>query len=375
MTSPYTHALVIGKFYPPHQGHHLLVETAAAVCGQVSVVVMASIRESIALPRRVAWMTQAHSERTNVRVIGIMDDVPIDYADPQIWSQHVDLMRQALRSIDAPPVTHVFTSEAYGEEMGRRFGARSVCLDQSRALVPVSATRVRRDIPGNWHYLSSAVRSGLAARIVVVGAESTGTTTLSWDLAQRWRRLDGAHADTKWVAEFGRDYTVTKLARETASAQMHGVRPPTMSDLRWESDEFDLIARRQQRNEDEAAAIGGPVLFCDTDAVATAVWHQRYTGAWRDDIADLRRDCPATVYLVTHHEGVPFEQDGFRDGEHCRAWMTGRFLEVLQERRLPYLVLTGSRQERTDRAIEYVERALLSHWRFNPPLGEMEGGA
>ena len=31
------------------------------------------------------------------------------------------------------------------------------------------------------------------------------------------------------------------------------------------------------------------------------------------------------LYLLTDHEGVPFEDDGLRDGEHLRAWMTGRF--------------------------------------------------
>lgn len=44
-----THGLVIGKFYPPHAGHHLLVRTAARTCRQVTVVVMAAFTESIPL--------------------------------------------------------------------------------------------------------------------------------------------------------------------------------------------------------------------------------------------------------------------------------------------------------------------------------------
>ena len=50
------HGLVIGKFYPPHAGHHLLVRTAAALCERVSVVVMAAQVVSIPLPARVAWI-------------------------------------------------------------------------------------------------------------------------------------------------------------------------------------------------------------------------------------------------------------------------------------------------------------------------------
>ena len=32
------HGLVIGKFYPPHEGHHLLISTAAAICERVGML-------------------------------------------------------------------------------------------------------------------------------------------------------------------------------------------------------------------------------------------------------------------------------------------------------------------------------------------------
>ena len=41
------HGLVIGKFYPPHAGHHHLIETAARHCRRLSVVVMAAGQETI----------------------------------------------------------------------------------------------------------------------------------------------------------------------------------------------------------------------------------------------------------------------------------------------------------------------------------------
>ena len=50
------HGLVIGKFYPPHAGHHHLIRAAAARCARLTVVVMAATVESIPLARRVAWL-------------------------------------------------------------------------------------------------------------------------------------------------------------------------------------------------------------------------------------------------------------------------------------------------------------------------------
>jgi len=56
---------------------------------------------------------------------------------------------------------------------------------------PVSGTRVRADVPGKRGFLEPAVRAALALKIVVVGTESTGTTTLSRALVDhlraRWR--------------------------------------------------------------------------------------------------------------------------------------------------------------------------------------------
>jgi len=60
------------------------------------------------------------------------------------------------------------------------------CLDQTRKLYPTSGTAVRQDLVPQWDMLSPAVRAGLAMRVVVVGAESAGTTTLSRELVPHY---------------------------------------------------------------------------------------------------------------------------------------------------------------------------------------------
>ncbi len=181
------HALVSGKFYPPHLGHIYLASMAARFCDHVTVAVLGASVESISIAERVAWLREALAAFPLVRVTGIVDDLRVDYADPDIWEGHVEIMRQAIRQADAnsnfPPLDAVFSSERYGYELGHRLGVRPVVLDPSRTNCPVSGTRVRADIPGSWDLLPEAVRAGLCLRIVVLGAESTGTTTLAKDLA------------------------------------------------------------------------------------------------------------------------------------------------------------------------------------------------
>jgi HTH-type transcriptional repressor of NAD biosynthesis genes len=361
------HGLVIGKFYPPHAGHHLLIAAAAASCTKVSVVVMAASHESLALAQRVAWLREAHMATPQVTVTGIVDDIRMDLHDAAVWRAHVDLMREALAGIAAPPVTAVFSSEAYGVELARHFGARAVTIDLARTLVAVSATQVRADVCAHWDFLSPPVKAGLARKVVVIGAESTGTTTLSRDLADALRARGGPFGATRWVEEYGRRYTVHKLAAERAAAQLAGRPLPALANMEWRSDEFITIAQVQNSLAAQEARLGGPILVCDTDAFATGVWHERYLGMALPAVDTLAEADRGALYLVTDHEDVPFEQDGVRDGEHIRAWMHRRFLRQLLATGRPYVVVRGARGQRLRAALEAVDHLLAESWRFAPP--------
>ena len=360
------HGLIIGKFYPPHAGHHLLIRTAAAVSDRVTVLVCASDVETIPLDERVAWLREAHADDVGVTVVGAVDNHPIDYDDPAVWDLHVQVFAHAIAGVTTDPVTAVFTSEPYGSELARRFGAVAVTVDPARMLLPISGTAVRADPVATWDQLAEPTRRWFARRVVVIGAESTGTTTVSLAIVEALRRRGGAHGLTRWVPEHGRDFTVDKLAVDGALAAIAGTAPPTMDGLVWRTDEFVDIARRQNDLEDRAAALGGPVLVCDTDAFATGIWHERYEGSAAPEVDALGRHHP--LYLLTHHDGVPFEQDGIRDGEHIREWMTDRFIEALAATGRRTVVLTGSLEQRVAAGLNAIDELLSEGWRLADPM-------
>ncbi|MFC9324304.1 AAA family ATPase [Kitasatospora sp. NPDC057015] len=374
MSARFRHGLVIGKFYPPHAGHHFLIRTAADACELVTVVVMAADVESIPLAARVSWVAEAWAGEPHVRVAGVVDNLEVDYRSEAAWDGHVALMRAGLAGAPAPgagvpAVDAVFSSEGYGGELARRFGAAAVVLDRGRETFPVSGTKVRADPAAHWVDLEPPVRAWLARRVVVLGAESTGTTTLSRDLAAALRARGGPHALTGWVPEYGRELTVAKLAVARAVADPADP-PPTVFDLEWDDRDFELVCRRQCADEERAARAGGPVLVCDTDALATTVWQERYLGAVTAPVrASAAGLPPRALYLLTSDEGVPFDDDGLRDGEHLRPWMTGRFREVLAAGRTPWLELRGDRFERLERALAAVDTLLAEGPRLADPLG------
>jgi NadR type nicotinamide-nucleotide adenylyltransferase len=175
-------------------------------------------------------------------------------------------------------------------------------------------------------------------RVCVVGAESTGTTTLAQRLA--------AHYRTEWVPEYGREYSERLAA--TGIDLWH---------YRWQSEEFVHIARVQQQREDEMALRANRVLICDTDALATAIWHERYLGSRSMEVEALAFARHYDLYLLTGCE-IPFVQDGIRDGESLRNWMTHRFEEVLTAHGLPWLKVSGPIEQRLLTAITAVDKLL-----------------
>ncbi|MDB5070021.1 MAG: putative NadR-like transcriptional regulator [Candidatus Eremiobacteraeota bacterium] len=317
-----TRGLVFGKFYPPHAGHHHLIRTAQAGCDALTVLVLANPRETIGGELRARWLREAHPD---ARVLHVRDDGPQSWPeeDEDAWRAFVALVRAR----HPEPVDVLFTSEWYGEPTARRLGARHVAVDPQRTTFPVSGTAVRANPLAHLHHLTPAVRAHLVPRVAIVGAESTGKTTLAAALARE--------LGTVWVPEYGREF---------CEARGHTYRSP----IALRSEDFVAIAREQNAREDAAAATAPGILICDTCALATSIWHERYLGARSEDVRALVRD-PALYLLAL--DDLPFVQDGTRDGEHLRGWMTRRFRAELLARGVSFAEISGAGEARTAAAL------------------------
>ncbi|HEX7316109.1 MAG TPA: AAA family ATPase [Pyrinomonadaceae bacterium] len=316
--------LIVGKFYPPHRGHKHLIDTARAQVDELFVIVCGKEGEVPTGELRAKWLREIHPD---ARIL-YLDDTD-DARDSRVWAEN------SLRLIGRAPDV-VFTSEDYGDEFARRFGCRHVQVDRARATVPVSATRVRADPLGCWEFLEPPVRGFYAARVCVVGAESTGKTTLAQDLAR--------HFATVWVPEYGREYSERKLVAEGG--------------YDFSPEEFAHIAARQCELEEEAARRANRILVCDTDAFTTAIWHRRYMGARSPEVEEIAaHQRRPDLYLLTDIS-TPFVQDGTRDGEHVREWMHELFVAELRAQGRPYRRVAGARGERLGQAVGYIEELL-----------------
>ena len=126
------------------------------------------------------------------RVVAGWDEIPIDFDDPHVHDLHIELMERLLNE----PIDAVFTGEGYGDLLAERWGVEHVCQPRGgRDLRHRGARRPGRVVGS----LTPPVRAYLCRRVVITGAESTGTTTLARALAER--------LGTVWVPEVGRAVT------------------------------------------------------------------------------------------------------------------------------------------------------------------------
>jgi len=344
MASTHRVGLVVGKFCPPHRGHQLLLEAAAAAVNELVVLVYAN-PDSADMPAamRADWLRMLYRTDdatagpaiagTPLRIMALSaaDGIPPDTAPDEVQREFV---RQWLAG-QGIAVDIVFSSEAYGPGFARHLGVEHSAVDEARSQVPVSGTSVRAN-PQAWaqhlHPLVAAqvgvVAPAPVPRLVLLGAESSGKSTLAAALAEALH--------TAWVPEYGR----------TLHEQKNG---------QLVFDDLLYIARRHAELEDEAAAHAHGWLVCDTNAATTALYSYYYFHACHPALQAMAAVCGQRyAHTFVCAPTVPFEQDGWRGPEALRSFQHGMILMQLDYFNIPYTLVEGTVEERVAQVLSHL---------------------
>lgn len=171
--------------------------------------------------------------------------------------------------------------------------------------------------------------SDVPRRICLIGAESSGKTTLARALADRLPGL--------WVPELLREF-----------CELHG-RPPRV-------DEQSLLMRAQIAREEQVQALasrqGFGFVVCDSSPLATALYS-----------AELYRDASLLRAAIEHQRGyaltlvtaidIPWQADGVqRDGPQARERFDARLARELYANGLAFRRIAGDPRERVVGALD-----------------------
>ncbi|MCU0625873.1 MAG: AAA family ATPase [Gemmatimonadaceae bacterium] len=341
MTRP--HVLVVGKFLPLHVGHVALIEHARTVAGDdgvVTVVLGPRWDDPISPELRVDWLVRC---APFARVVVASEQLPTSPAHAaDFWPQWTAALARL-----APHVTHVASSEAYGDELAAHVGATHVPFDPSRTKHPVSATRIRRDPWAAWELLPAPVRGHFTRTVALVGGESVGKTTLAARLA--------AHYRTGWVPEWGRNYTTVGAWQE---APWEDDRAPEAT--AWTAEDAVRVARAQSLLVADAQASARGLVIADTEQVTTAVWTEVARVVVPEALWRIQRHSRADLYLLLEPD-VAWHDDGTRrfGAYEFRRWFSERLRTHLERLGLPWVAIGGDGDARLGAAVTAIEQAKM----------------
>lgn len=181
-------------------------------------------------------------------------------------------------------------------------------------------------------------------KIVILGPESTGKSTLCKQLAQ--------HYDTMWCPEFAREYL---LANGT----------------NYEYDDLLTIAKGQLALEDEYTTTlernslpmleaGGHLpLFIDTDMYVAKVWCEFVFGKCHRFILDeiIKREYDG--YLLCKID-LPWIEDELREYPdiQSRKKLYNIYKDIMTNQPLPWVEISGDDEQRLQKAIVMVDQLL-----------------
>ncbi|MEO5943709.1 MAG: ATP-binding protein [Ferruginibacter sp.] len=172
-------------------------------------------------------------------------------------------------------------------------------------------------------------------RIVIIGPESTGKTTLCQKLA--------AHFKTQWAAEYAREYLDTNGTDYTF-------------------EDLYTIGQGQLANEEKAVSLLTPdqdLVFIDTDLVVIQVWSEYVFNKCDNRILTSIANRKYDLYLLCNID-APWVKDNLREYPdlETREKLFYYYKEIMVNQNVPWHIISGNYEERLQNAIGFVNNIL-----------------
>ncbi len=171
-------------------------------------------------------------------------------------------------------------------------------------------------------------------KIVIIGPESTGKSTLT--------RLLSAHYETLWCPEYAREYLLTNGTAYTYEQ---------LGDIAQ-----GQLYLEEKYLQDVLAARTSPFLFIDTDMYVMKVWCEFVFESCHQFILDNIVARPADLYLLCNID-LPWIKDELREYPdlETREVLYHMYRDILINQAVPWVDIKGNYSERLNLAIKTID--------------------
>ncbi len=170
-------------------------------------------------------------------------------------------------------------------------------------------------------------------KIVVIGPESTGKSTLCLQLAEHYQTLWCPEYAREYLEKNGKDYTFNDLL--------------TIANGQIELEERTLSSANCQ----------SPTVFIDTDMYVMKVWCEFAFGKCHSWILNQIANREYTLYLLCNVD-LPWIRDDLREypDPETRNKLYHFYKDIMINQSIPWIDISGSYEERLQVAIHAVEK-------------------
>lgn len=283
---------------------------------------------------RLRWISQLTKDMPNVKVIAIEDDQDNDNYN---WAEGAHLIKQKI----GKPIDYVYSSEHEYNDIFKELypTSKHILIDPMRTRVNISATVIRKEgVFRHWEFIPTIVRPYFVKKIVLVGTESCGKSTLTRNLAKIY--------NTTYVSEFGR----------TLCEELGGC------DGILVSEDYQKIAYGHKMEEFMAIEQANKLAFIDTEAIVTQYYSNLYNDEHQQVLDEMAKLQDYDLWLFLEPD-VKWVDDGLRvHGEETVRDQNNHHLKaLLKKHTIEYHVLSGSYENRLTGAMKLVDKLLMGN--------------
>ncbi len=326
-----------GSFNPLHLGHVDCIIKAANMCEKLIIVISDGVgRNEIDIRVKYRWVYQLTKHLPHVKLFTLLDE---DDSKESYGKEQWEADGKKVRAFAGEPIDVVFCGSDYDENS---FWKK--CYPEAFLHIfprnEISSSLIRSNVYEHWDMLPNVVKPYYVKKVLLIGGESTGKSTLTINLAN--------YFNTNFLEEVGRE-----LSEKSGTDEM--MLPEDFTDI--------LISHKAK--EMALLPYSNKVLFEDTDCLITRFYIDFLEGKDKEQnaaLADAIAGLNSYDLILFLEPDVKFVQDGGRSEEIAanREKYSAKIKEIFETHGFSYVSVSGSYEERYEQAVELTKKLFLT---------------